>query len=466
MNNRRNKPQLLLCAFLTVALLFTGLTGCKDGTEENKNSGEDNITNLINQSNYFKGAPNELDLGEALQESFSDQGVTAKYLAAFNDGEATYLFFDIIDTGADLFSKGSKGFDFSLNEYDFLEKTGYTDSKIYDVISYDEKTRTATICVEYIGLLQNENISFHIYSMSGNQKMINYTLEDIDLYAELKKTAGEFESEDQFMGSGTGFGIFDEETGETQEVEMPEFEEGNGDSVFRLKTDVLTLPVEDEYGNHIADITNIGWRNGWLHVQINPANNIKWDTNFNLQNKEDGKLLYSPFNISFGSIGDGDEQKDYYEYMFYVGDMTKENLDYSIAFRSTAYRATDLKGDWEIKFAIPNALIKKLEANKSIHVKGHELLIQRAVISPVNITLFTARKDVSEERTNWFYGLNPDELDLKLVYQDGKTKDIPRQSGHTLGNQKGDMFRITYTADNFDDITGMEVNGVLFSVAN
>jgi hypothetical protein len=97
-------------------------------------------------------------------------------------------------------------------------------------------------------------------------------------------------------------------------------------------------------------------------------------------------------------------------------------------------------------------------------VKGNELLLKRAAISPVNITLFASAKDVPDESMSWFHGLNPDDLNLKLVYKDGKTTAIPKQSGYTLVNQKGDMFRITYTADNFDDIAGMEVNGVLLPV--
>lgn len=430
-------------------------------------SGDNNIANLINQSNYFKGAPKELYVGKALKGSFSSQGVTVKYRAAFSDGEAVYLFFDLIDTGANLFSGGSsKGRDLSINQYDFLEKSGYTDSKVYDVISYDEKTKTATICVEYIGPLKHDSISFHIYSMSGNQKGINFTLDNFNLYEQLKKTAGEFEPEEQFAGTSTSFGIFDEKTGQTQSIDMPDFEEGNGNSVYRLKKDALSLPLKDEKGSHVADITNIGWRNGWLHVQINPENNIKWETGFNLKHNKTGALLYSPFHASFGTRADGKGQDDYYEYMFYVGNLTDENLDYSIAFRNETYKATDLTGDWAISFAIPDTLVKKLEVNKPIPVKGHDLLLRRAVISPVKITLFASRKDVPEDLTNWFYELSPNDLLLKIVYKDGKTADIPKQSRYAHANQKGDMFRITYTAENFDDIAGLEVNGVRLSVAD
>lgn len=464
MGKKRNKAPLLICVlFLSVALLATGLSGCTDRTEMEtpKPGSENTITDLINQSHYFKGAPKELYLGEALQETFSDQGVTVKYLAAFNDGEAFYLFFDVIDINANLFKKGANGYDFSVNKYDFFEKTGYTDSKMYEVISYDEKTRTATICVEYIGLLQEDNISFHIYSMSGNEKKINFTLDDFELYEMLGKTTGEFESEEQFRGASTSFGIMNEKTGESQSIDMPEFHEGDGNSVFRLKKDILSLPVEDEEDNHVADITNIGWRNGWLHVQINPENHIKWNTNFNLKHNKTGELLYSPFNISFGAGDDENELNDYYEYMFYMGDMSKENLDYSITFRNATYRATDLTGDWEVKFAIPDSLVKKLEANKLVPVNGFELPVERAVVSPVKITFFAARKDMPE-------GLNRlrlDDMDMKVVYQDGKTASIPKQSGYIHVNQKGNMFRITYTAENFEDITGLEVNGVLFPIS-
>ena len=450
--------------FLTIALLAIGLTGCSNKSND-QNSTERVITNLIDKSHYFKGAPNDLYLGEALQESFSDQGITAKYRAAFNDGEATYLFFDLIDTDAVLFNKASNDSGFTLNEYDFLEKSGYTDSKQYELISYDVKTRTATICVEYIGLLRNDNITFHIYSMSGNQQMINCSLDDLHLYDLLNKTTGEFVSEEKFMGTGTSFGVIDDHTGQPQTVAVPEFEEGNSDSISRLKTDIMAIPVNDEEGNHVADITNIGWKDGWLHIQLNPENKITWGVNFNLENNKTHALLYSPFNLSFGARADSSELNDYYEYVFYVGAWTKENLDYRIAFKSAAYQGTTLTGDWEIKFAIPDALVKKLETSKTIPINGHELLLQRAVISPVTISLFASRKEVPEDQIGWFSQLNLDDLDLKIIYQDGKKTAIPKQSGYNLVNQKGDMFRITYTTENFDDIAGLEINGTRLPVA-
>ncbi|HVI40716.1 MAG TPA: hypothetical protein VM577_08650 [Anaerovoracaceae bacterium] len=455
----------ILSCLLTFILVLSvvELSGCNNTTEEQEKSA-DPIMNLLNQTYFFKGAPKELYFGKASSESFSDQGVTIKYLASFFDGEATYIFFDLTDAGANLFSKGSNGFDFSLGSYDFSEKTGYNDSRQYQLISYDEKTRTATICVEYIGPLQTDNLSFHLYSLNGNQKTINPDSADIDLYKMLNKTVGEFEPENEFMGTGTAFGIMDEKTGESREVEMPEFDEGNGDTVYRLIKDVLSIPVEDTEGNHVADITNIGWRNGWLHVQVNPENSIKWDVSFNLKNNKTGELIYSPFNLSFGSVPDQEELNDYCEYVFYVGDMTEENLDCSIAFINSVYRATSLKGDWEIKLSIPNALLKKLEADRAVPVNDGQLTIQRAVISPVNITLFASAKDISDEQMNWFDKIENNALSMKIIYQDGKTAKVPEVSTNSIRNQKGLLFRTVFNPENFDEITGMEVNGVLFPV--
>ncbi len=461
----RKFDRSILSCLLTFILILSvvGLSGCNNtAKEQEKNS--DPIMNLLNQAYFFKGAPKELYFGKASSESFSDQGVTIKYLSSFHDGEATYIFFTLTDTDADLFSKGSNGFDLSVDKYDFLEKTGYNDSRQYDLISYDEKTRTATLCVEYIGPLQTDDLSFHVYSITGNQKIINVDLEDIALYEMLSKTAGTFEPENEFIGGGTSFGIIDEQTGESQTVQMPEFDEGNGPSVYRLKKDVLSIPVEDTEGNHVADITNIGWRNGWLHVQVNPENSIKWEAQFNLKNSQTGDLIYSPFNLSFGTAQDGEELNDYFEYVFYVGDMTKANLDCSIAFINSVYRAASLSGDWEIKLSIPDSLLKRLKADQAIPVEDQELMIQRAVVSPVNITLFASRKNVEEEHIDWFYGIRSDDLTLKIIYQDGKTTTVPKESGSLNGNQKGAMFRFSYTAENFEDITGLEVNGVLFPV--
>jgi hypothetical protein len=147
-----------------------------------------------------------------------------------------------------------------------------------------------------------------------------------------------------------------------------------------------------------------------------------------------------------------------------VGDLTRENLDCSIAFRNSGYRATSLKGDWEIKLSIPDSLLKRLEADKAVPLGDQELLIRRAVISPVNVTLFASRTDVPEERVGWFYNIRPEDLNLKIIYKDGGTAAVPEESGRSHGNQKGEMFRFIHTAENFADISGLEVNGVLFPI--
>lgn len=456
--------RLLLCTLaLFAAFTIIGLTACTNTGKEQAQS-TDPTMELFNQTNFFKSAPEELYFGEASQESFSDQGVTIKHRAAFHDGEATYIFFDVIDEGAGLFSQGSNGYDFSLDQYDFLEKAGYNDSRQYELISYEEETRTATICVEYIGPLQIEELSFHIYSMTGNQKMINTDFENVELYELLKEEEGAFEPENEFQSGSTSFGVMDEKTGESKTVEMPEFDEGDGTTAYRLKKDVLFIPVEDEEGTHVADITNIGWKNGWLHIQINPENRLQWETHFNLKNHKTEELIYSPYYLSFGTAPDGEELTDYYEYVFYVGAMTEENLDCSIVFQNSPYRAVTLKGDWEIKLSISDSLLKRLEADKRVPVDDQELLIRRAVISPVNITLFASGKDVPEDLAGWFRGIRADDLKLKIIYQDGETAAIPEGSGYIHGNQKGELFRLMYTADNFKEITGLEVNGVFFPV--
>jgi len=463
MDRKRNRGTMgCLLAFMLLLAAY-GTSGCQNAAEQ-KEEVADPVMDLLNQTSFFKTSPEELYFGEASQDTDSDQGVTIKYLASFFDGEATYLFFDLTDTGAGLFCEGSNGFDLSLDQYDFLEKTGYNDSRQYDLVSFDEKTQTATFCFEYIGPLQTDDLSFHIYSLIGNQKRIDTVIEDLSLYERLEKRVGEFEPENEFMGAGTSYGVFDEQTGESRQIEMPDFDEGDGSMVYRLKKDALSVPVTNTEGNHVADITNIGWRNGWLHVQINPENSIEWETHFNLKNNKTEELIYSPYNFSFGTAQDGEEQRDYYEYVFYAGELTEANLDCSIVFRNSAYRATRLKGDWELRLSIPDSLLKRLEADKAVPVDNWELLIQRAVISPVNVTLFASRKDIPEERTGRFRSLTSESLKLKLIYKDGKTADIPEESGSLLGNQKGEMFRFIHTAGDFENIAGLEVNGVLFPV--
>jgi hypothetical protein len=292
-----SKPLIMpLVWLLSIGLLVIGLSGCSDRGAKPDTGNENVVIDLIEQSSpfFFKGAPEELYLGEATQESFSDQGVELKYLGSFSDGEAFYLFIDVIDIDGNLFGDIFNGRNFSIDEYDFFEKTGYADSKIYDVISWDKDEGRATLCIEYIGLLEETNISFHIYSMS---------------------------------------------------------------------------------------------------VNATPKSN-------------------------------------------------------------------NLTGDWEIKFVVNKSLVKKLDADKIVPLGDYTFFVKRALISPVNITVFASREDVPEEIS----GMNRDDIEIKVVYEDGNKTTVPKEYGYIHVNQKGYMFRIPYTAEDFENIAGLEVNGVLFPV--
>jgi hypothetical protein len=294
-NNKKKLPLLVGALLLSMALLASGLVACKDNTQKPEMSDKERIMSLMEKSFFFEAAPEDLYFGEAIEESFTDQEVTLKYLGAFSDGEGIYLFVDIIDQAGIFFGEKDTPYNASINEYDFFEKAGYTDSRVYDVLDYNTEENTVTVCFEYIGLLEEDNISFHIYSMGGDV-------------------------------SGT-----------------------------------------------------------------RPA----------------------------------------------------------------------LAGDWEIKFAITDSLVKTLEANKSLTYKGYDFLVKRAVISPVKITLFAAREDVPDE----IMGIQPKDLDIKLVYKNGESLGILGDSGYAHVNQKGYMFRIIHTAKDYQDIVGLEVDGVVFPVA-
>ena len=295
MEMNKNKPSVrIIVLLLSVTLFAAGLAACKDNTERPEMSDKERIMSLMEKSFFFETAPEELYFGEAIEESFTDQDVTLKYLGVFSDGEGVYLFVDIVDEAGIFFSEKDNPYYASINEYDFFEKAGYTDSRVYDVLDYNNEESTVTVCFEYIGLLEEDNISFHIYSMGGDV-------------------------------SGT-----------------------------------------------------------------RPA----------------------------------------------------------------------LTGDWEIKFAITDSLVKTLEADKYLNYNGYDFLVKRAVISPIKITLFAAREDVPEE----IMEIQPKDLEIKLVYKNGENLGISGDSGYAHVNQKGYMFRIIHTAKDYEDIVGLEVNGVVFPV--
>jgi hypothetical protein len=146
----------------------------------------------------------------------------------------------------------------------------------------------------------------------------------------------------------------------------------------------------------------------------------------------------------------------------YIGLLEEDNISFHIYSMGGDVSGTRpaLTGDWEIKFALTDSLAKPLEADKFLNHNGYDFLVKRAVISPVKITLFAKREDVPNE----MMGIQPKDLDIKLVYKNGESLGVSGDSGYAHVNQKGYMFRIIHTAKDYQDIVGLEVNGVLFPV--
>ncbi|OAB44831.1 hypothetical protein [Paenibacillus glacialis] len=294
-----------------------------------------------------------------------DQGIKMETLAAVSDDEMAAIYFNMTDlTGNRIDDK--------LDIYDYSAKGVTTHNA--QLIHYDEATKTATMRMLVNGgkKLNGNKITVRIDSfLSGAMTEKEYN-PGFDLYSLLndKPASGTTflnRQKDDISGLG-GEGI--EEIWEQEEIAVLE-----KDKIH------MSLPGMDwQY------ISNIGFVDGKLHIQVNPESDMGrfnhgyfyfTDLNGNRQDIARYSISYGAYEIDQVGMGG-----DYIEYVYDIADISQLK-DLKLRGYFTTY--TDyFQGKWKTSFVMEGTTNTK---QASVNIKLAEAVITNVEVSTLGITL-------------------------------------------------------------------------------
>jgi len=294
-----------------------------------------------------------------------DQGIKMETLAAINDDEMAAIYFKMTDlTGNRI--------DYKLDIYDYFVKGATTHNT--QLIHYDEATKTATMRMLVNGgkKLNGKNITVRIDSfMSGGMTEKEYN-PGFDLYSLLKDKPA---SGTTFLNRQTddisGFG-------------------GKGIDDIRKQEEIAVLEKDKLHislpGMDWQYISNIGFVDGKLHIQVNPESNMGrfnhgyfyfTDLNGNRQDIAMYSISYGGYEIDRVHTGG-----DYIESVYDISDISQLK-DLKLSGYFTTY--TDyVQGNWKTSFDMESTTDTK---QASVDMKLADAVITNVEVSTLGITL-------------------------------------------------------------------------------
>jgi hypothetical protein len=359
----------------------------------------DRIQQLYNE--YFGGDTGISKYAQEYGHSCMDQGIRMELITALSDGDTTYFFVELKDeTGnrlSDSLSVAAWDFDFRQgNSGDALAAS--TSSSL---VNYDPATGIATLAFEFeaIGGHLGNDAVITLSAFFTDRVKVDITADTLDL--------------DKMLRENDGVLVPREDTGSLCAGSSQKFiEDGiNLYTVDVLQQDALHIDIP---GYEKGYISNIGYRDGRLHIQINPDNVIGDEgVLVNLKHKQTGKIIESYYSIGIGEWaseygGITHIQSDYIETVF---EINREDLkNYSLYIEGWYYNNI-IEGNWQIGFQIPESMPVIIKSDIGISVNGQERMISTLEVSPLSVKMHFSGIEIDERN-----------LEIFLIYKDGTRK--------------------------------------------
>lgn len=313
----------------------------------------------LNSVLHFLGV-DRIAILQPVHQVSEDQGIRVKVIGAVRDGDTTEVYVSVSDLI-------SNRIDESLDIYDYRLTGGNASNA--QIVYYDKAAKTAIVRFVTQGKVSTNRMTVRINTlMSGAAREDGYPV-PVDwnsLLQRKEKNSYEMLNSDQISGLGGDI--------------------ANGmdtDSFQVLRRDQTNIAVQGVNWMHIS---NIGFVNGKLHVQINPDNEMGgYNHGFFYFIDEQGHKLDIPENsISYGhymkdGVGYGG---DYIEYIYDLSSVKALNkLRLQGSFTNIG---EVIQGKWEASFDL-----NQLNRSKRGHINlGKNVGAQvEATLSPIGITL-------------------------------------------------------------------------------
>ncbi|OMF61358.1 DUF4179 domain-containing protein [Paenibacillus sp. FSL R5-0766] len=308
---------------------------------------------------HFLGA-DRIGILQPVHQVSEDQGIRMEVIGAVRDGDTTEIYVSLSDlTGQRI--------DETLDVYDYRVTGGNANNA--QIIHYDEANKTAIVRFLIQGKVSKNRITVQINTlMSGTSLQDGYNVQ-VDWEQLLhEKQINSYDILDRDRISGWGGEI---------DIQM------ETDPIPVLHQDVTNIPVE---GINWVHISNMGFVDGKLHIQINPDNEIgEYNHGYFYFTDEQGQKLDIPqYSISYGRyMKNGvDIGGDYIEYVYNlssVDELDKLRLQGSFTSISEVVR-----GNWKTTFNLSQNGLSKT-GNVQLDANGASL--ENVTLSSVGVTL-------------------------------------------------------------------------------
>lgn len=334
-----------------------------------------------------------------VNKTSEDQGIRMQTLGAVRDGSTTEIYVALKDLTEDRVNA-------SLDVYDFHVSGGRSQNA--KLVQYDPAEKTAIIRFLVQGKRLSNRISVQMSSfLSGANKEVNYD-SGLNLSELLsKKQQTEYDTLDPLKDSISGWG---------------------GESALELSEQEFIHVLHQEqthiklHGINWMYISNIGFVDGKLHIQINPDDEMGiYNHGYFFFTDDQGNKQDIPMNsVSYGSYIKGGTRYggDYEEYIFDISDISQLNkLQLKGDFTSYEQFVT---GKWKTTFDLKQDSFSK--TRKATLTLDEEIRTE-IVVSSLGVTLMG--KGINQ--------ITPENLHMELYLNDG-TSILPKSGFLNIDN--------------------------------
>ena len=409
---RRSPRKYLLVAAIVVA--FVALAGFTNASR---------IYELYYQ--YFGAGAQISQYVAEIGQSTVDQGFKLEVLSAVNDGDNTYLFVDITDMTGD-----------RLTENTIINRWGMTGSRPMGgggttLVGYDPDTRTATFMIHSISAKPGDSVLFTLSSFMSDSTDYRIVEDDINITQLLEENEGNFIT--RSLSGGTSGGMSTEFYDEGNDL-------NNIGEILELDAIDMALPGLDH-----ARISNIAYRDGMLHVQLNSnlfrGNAATW---LSLVSMSTGEEIQPYYSIDSGERN-VDGLADHSEFVFVIDRDALRN--YRFLLEGFIY-AQVFDGTWEVGFEVPERMETIIKQTDTSIVLGTSTVrLESIEVSPMSITVRTQSPRQGNE-----------ELHIVVTYQDGSTLTISEGKINTI-ILDASVFTFVSPIRDIHNIDYLEING-------
>lgn len=293
-----------------------------------------------------------------------NNGIKMEIVAALSDDETTIAYLNLTDL------TDKNRVDNTTDLYNFYF-TGYS-SFCQELVDYNYKTQTATIQLIANGKdLSSKKITFALESFLSAKENFKSVITEIKLKEVIDNEIKTMQLNDDSCSGGSGFLI-------------NELHERGSISILQASNLTIKIPNID-----FANVSNIGYIDERLHVQVKWNKNVDNHGTFYLQDKNNNKINASSLYFDINETGKPQYGKKYQEYVFNI---SKSELSKYQLVADLVKNNNYTEGNWQTTFQI-----KPVKNTKVINnIKLANMQISELSISAIGLNI-TAKQNLTED---------------------------------------------------------------------